>query len=305
MEVHLGSMENVSCWAFRKLCTGASDSYTGMLSIDYLNRRIVGFKEVDTYKIDGQRQWIQFAVSKEKDINKFLRRLSEDIKTNPEKDNIYGLQINASCPSPFIIKIGQGASLVKRPTKVSNLLKELLKQDKYKVSIKVRLGLNQEEVEKKKVLALFEEVEKIQDPNLKQVTVHFKHAKDRSSTLYNYDLLKEMQNYKIPLIINGGINSYNDFKHVIKGNTKNIIGFMVARGALNNPDIFIDINKEMGKKTISERGNEKIGKEFKELCEEHMPKSVYLEKIKSRTKWFPQTLEIPVTDEKRRGFYDF
>jgi len=35
-----------------------------------------------------------------------------------------------------------------------------------------------------------------------------------------------------------------------------------------------------------------------------MPKSVYLEKIKSRTQWFPQNPEIPVTDEKVRGFYD-
>ena len=39
MEMHLASMENVTCWAFRKLYSGASDSYTGMFSLTNLVRR--------------------------------------------------------------------------------------------------------------------------------------------------------------------------------------------------------------------------------------------------------------------------
>ena len=54
-------MENITAWAFRSLCNGASDSYTGMLSLTNLVKRNNTWEEVDTFKIEGQRQWIQVA----------------------------------------------------------------------------------------------------------------------------------------------------------------------------------------------------------------------------------------------------
>jgi len=56
METHLASMENITCWAFRKLCKGATDSYTGMLSLTNLVKRDNAWEEIDTYPIEGQRQ---------------------------------------------------------------------------------------------------------------------------------------------------------------------------------------------------------------------------------------------------------
>ena len=132
MELHLAAMENVSCWAFRKLCQGASDSYTGMLSLGNLINRNNSWKEVDTYKIEGQKQWVQIITSKERDCTAFLAKLKEELVTEKDKENIYGIQLNASCPSKDVIRVGQGPALIKRATKVSNILKELLKQDKYK-----------------------------------------------------------------------------------------------------------------------------------------------------------------------------
>src|SRR3989344_4703765 len=174
MELHLSSMENVTCWAFRALCQGATDSYTGMLSMNFLIRKNSAWKEVDMFKIKKQRQWIQVATSKEKECLEFIKQLNSELKENPTRDNIYGIQLNASCPSPEIIRIGQGPALIKRPTKVGNLIKELLKQDKFKVALKARLGLNPAEVQQRKVLSLFQELEKINDPNFTRITVHFK-----------------------------------------------------------------------------------------------------------------------------------
>ena len=302
MELHLASMENISCWAFRSLCVGATDSYTGMLSMNYLVRRKAAWKEVDTFEIEKQRQWIQVATSKEKECVEFIKQLNSELKENPAKDNVYGIQLNASCPSPQIIRVGQGPALIKRPTKVGNLLKELLKQDKFKIGIKVRLGLNPLEVQQRKVLSLFEEIEKINDSNFAHVTVHFKNALDKSSTPYDYSLLKEMKSFKIPLIINGGIKRYEDFERITKNvGAKNIVGFMVGREALQNPDALIDINRALGGESPSLRGLKTIGEEFERLCKGQMPKPSYLEKIKKYCSWYPKGLAIPKTLSDSHG----
>lgn len=289
MEIHLASMENVTCWAFRKLCRGVSDSYTGMLSLTNLVKRENTWEEVDTFQIEGQKQWIQVATSKEVECFAFIKKLEEELKNYPEKDNIYGIQLNCSCPSPNLIRIGQGPALIKRPTKVVKLLRELLKQNKYKIGIKLRLGLNEMELKQKKIFALFEELEKIanDNSNFTNVTIHFKHAQESSSSSYDYSLLNELASYNLPLIINGGIRNAEDIKRLVESiapeNRENIKGAMLGREALNNPNCFLEINKILKDSHFIDRNSKEIELEFNELCKQHMPKSVYLETIKEKS----------------------
>lgn len=289
MELHLGAMENVSCWAFRKLCTGATDSYTGMMSISYLTKRTKAWREVDTFLIGGQRQWLQLLTSKEKEIPEFLSRLNKELKEDEAKNNLYGLQLNLSCPSPNICNVGQGAALIKRPTKVANLIKELLKQERFKVGVKMRLGLNPLEVKQGKTISLLSELEKIKDKNFSNVVVHFKHAKERSSSAYDYSSLNEIAeaDFKLPIVINGGISSLNDFNKIIKSvkNKKNIAGFMMAREALKNPNCFIEPSNSLNGTTFDGRSLEEINSEFNSLIKEHQPLDIYLRTIKEFCEW--------------------
>jgi len=290
MEIHLASMENISCWAFRRLCK-VSNSYTGMLSLSNLIKRSNTWDEIDTYPIEGQKQWIQIATSKESDCAKFLVKIEEEIKKHPEKDNIYGIQLNCSCPSPNLIRIGQGPALIKRSTKVGNIIKELLKQNKYKIGIKLRLGLNKTEVDQRKIFSLFKELEKIaiDNPNFANVTVHFKHAQESSSSKYDYSFLNELASYNLPLIINGGVKTKEDIKKLIESispeNRKNIKGIMLGREALKNPDCFLELTETpSGPETII-RNSIKIKEDFNSLCKEHPPKPIYLKTIKERCAW--------------------
>jgi len=342
MEIHLASMENVTCWAFRKLCKGATDSCTGMMSANYLIRRSKAWKEVDMFPIDGQRQWLQIATSKEKECSELLARLERELSTFPQKNSLYGIQLNASCPSPEVVNLGQGGALMKRPKKIISLIQELLKpQDllaltnldgaqepkhiqgfltphKFKVSLKIRLGFNIFEA-KKSILVLLEELQKIKDPNFSHVVIHFKYASEQSFTPYNYSILNEICQFKVPLIINGGINNYNDFKKIISSIPKNnnIKGFMIGREAINNPDCFASILNSMHnitkplrlRRALGDPGEidktnsslkagdfsrglnnpvrtpDKILSEFKELCEQHPPKDIYLKKIAEFAPW--------------------
>lgn len=286
MEIHLSALENVSCWAFRKLCKGATDSYTGILSLTNLIKRNNAWKEIDTYPIKDQRQWIQISTSKLEECSQFIKRLEEELKNEPEKDNVYGMQLNASSPSARLIQIGQGPALIKRTTKVSNLIKELLKQNKFKVGIKVRLGLNVGEVKQRKILNLFEELEKIEDPNFTRVTVHFKHAKQTSEEGYDYSLLKELASYSLPLIINGGIRTPKDIKVLEDiSDSRNIAGIMIGREAMKNPDCLTGFSNELNKTLLAPRNFSQIKKEFAELCKKHTPKPIYMETIKEYCTW--------------------
>ena len=290
MEIHLASMENITCFAFRSLMQGVTDSYTGMISMGYLIERHKAWKEVDMFPIEGQKQWLQVLTSREKEVSDFFKRMDEKLvenKLSGSLDGLYGIQLNCSCPSPIIIKVGQGSALIKRPGRVVDLVHGLLKQDKFKVSIKTRLGLNEFEVKEGRIFKLFDELEKIKDPNFTEVVVHFRHAKEKSTGSYDYSCLKELCDYNIPIVINGGIKNYRDFNNIVKTipKRKNIKGLMIGREALVNPDCFVGISNMLNCTLLKERSLDEVNKDFKKLCEEHVPRDIYLNRIKSSCTW--------------------
>jgi len=259
-----------------------------MLSLTNLIKRNNAWEEIDTFSIKGQRQWIQIATSKEAECSAFLKKLELEIQNNPDKDNIYGIQLNVSSPSPNRVTIGQGAALIKRPTKICNLVKALLLQNKYKIGVKLRLGLNSKEVKQRKIFAVLKELEPIarDNSNFTNVTIHLKHAMDSSSSEYDYSLLPEIASYNLPIVINGGIKNAADITKLIEmispENRKNIMGVMVGRAALKNPNCFIEINRDLNNSKVTLRNNKELKSEFDLLCKQHKPKEIYLKNIEGK-----------------------
>jgi tRNA-dihydrouridine synthase len=109
------------------------------------------------------------------------------------------------------------------------------------------------------------------------MVVHFKHAREPSYTPYDYSMLKRLSNFRIPLIINGGINNHANFISIIEkqgANKKNILGYMLGREALKNPDCF------GGRRT-----SDQIAKEFEDNCKLHLPKEIYVKTIQKYCAW--------------------
>ena len=284
MDIHLAPLENVSCFAFRKLAHGATDTYTGMLSLNTLLRRNNAWKELDTYPIKDQRQWVQVATAKETECRQFLARLDAELSRHSDKNNIHGIQLNASCPSPQLIRTGQGPALIKRATKVSHLLGELLNQNRFAVSIKVRLGLNQHEVTQRKLLTLFEHLETIS--GLAHAAVHFKHAQQTSAEPYEYTLLGELAQFNVPLVINGGITTADDFRTITANVAqKNIKGLMVGRAFMNDPNTIATLSNDLRATRIPLRSTAQLRAEFTAACQQHEPLTNYKEKITKYCPW--------------------
>lgn len=254
MEYHLAPLYNISCWAFRASCAGATDSYTEMIDLNpLLGEKYTAWDDVDTFNIPKQRQWVQILVNNPSYIEKFPSKLKEFEQQTPDRANIYGININAGCPSPGVIQAGQGAALIKRTNRIQKLITAFLgkkESHSYKLSIKLRLGLNFFEMRENIILETLEMISSIDDPRLKPTIIHFKHADQTSEEPERWELLEAILDQNLPIIINGGI-SYPKQLITLKQNLpvrqhllwdKNIRGLMIGRAAMKDLNIFSHFN---------------------------------------------------------------
>lgn len=221
-ELMLASMEGYTNPAFRELCykNGADSTFTEMARIAALARnnkstleKIKIPKPIPTY--------IQLLGANEKELEKFLQNFIA-------QEGFLGFNLNLGCPSPNMIQKGLGCALIKRISKVKKLVKTI-RDHNYPASIKLRLGMNKFEKEKKVYLNLINEV----DADF--FIVHARHGKDTYENPADFKVYKECVDTNKTIIANGDINTkeqINSLKEI------GIKGAMIGRAALDNPGIF-------------------------------------------------------------------
>lgn len=218
----LAPLEGHSTPEFRNLCyqNGADVTFTEMARLSALARKNKSTLE----KISIPKNiptWIQISGSNENELEKFLN----DFKPS---DGFLGFNLNLGCPSPSVIKQGLGCALIKRVTKVQNMV-NIIKNHGYKVSIKLRLGMNQYEKEKKVYLNLINNV----DADF--FIVHGRHGKERENNPNDFEVYKECVKTGKIIIANGDIKTKEQIKHLKSIGVK---GAMIGRAAIENPNIF-------------------------------------------------------------------
>ena len=115
----------------------------------------------------------------------------------------------------------------------SKIISECSKSGKI-ITVKTRLGVTQ----KKPVIEDFAKM--CADSGAKLITVHARSKTAVYSGECNYELVgKVKKNSNIPVIINGGIFSKQDFINAM--NISGADGAMLARGVLENPTLISDI----------------------------------------------------------------
>ncbi len=143
------------------------------------------------------------------------------------------IDINMGCPVPKIYSNGEGSALLKDPVLASKIISSVKKSGKA-VTVKFRIGLNENEYITKSFAKMCE------DSGADMITVHGRVRTAIYSGEPNYDEIASAKNaVKIPVIANGGIFSVEDADNMIKYTGAD--GVMIARGAMNNPQIFADI----------------------------------------------------------------
>ncbi len=251
-------LEDYSCQAFRALCYkyGADLTFTEMVRVAGLTRNNKSTWARLTVDNDTPTQ-IQILVSKDDVLKKFLKDFS------PNGKGFTGFNFNLGCPSPKIINTGQGCALIKRTNKIKTLT-NIVKDHGYNVSLKMRLGMNRFEKEKKVYLNLINNVE------ADFYVVHARHGGEKYSEKADWSAYTDCVKTGKMIIANGDVKTKEDIQRLKEIGVK---GAMIGRAAVTNPAIF---NMMKGKEVPDIN---KLREEFLELSRKFETNQKYVDNV--------------------------
>ncbi|MCU0651773.1 MAG: tRNA dihydrouridine synthase DusB [Candidatus Omnitrophica bacterium] len=161
---------------------------------------------------------------------KFIRRAIDILK----KYKFDLLDFNAACPAKKVVRRGEGASLMRQPKKIQKLLKIVVEDSLWPVSIKIRAGWDKDSVNAKDIALAAE------DAGVSAVFIHGRTKLQEYSGSVDYKIIREVKKaVHIPVIGSGDVLSAQLAKQMLT--ETGCDGIAVARGALGNPWIFREI----------------------------------------------------------------
>lgn len=261
----LSPLESVSDVGFRHVCAslGAGITWTEMIRAQAICRNNKSALDlIDTYD-PNTPTGLQLMVKTPGDLHRALDTI-ERLSASDERRhyrNISAIDLNFGCPSPAIIKEGAGPALLKRRKRLREIFDVLAAWRSSinsssgsssnssgtmkvgAVGCKIRLGLNQSEMDAKVYLAV---ADAAMGAGLDYMVVHARHAGQRSSDAPSPQAIREVKNHCVSsgreafkVIGNGNVFSSSDAIHMMQ--STGCDGVMIARGAIRNPWVFRDI----------------------------------------------------------------
>ena len=144
------------------------------------------------------------------------------------------LEINMGCPVPKVAGNGEGSALMRNPKLVAEIVEKTARAIKKPVTVKIRKGFNENEVNAVEIAHIAEEC------GAAAVAVHGRTREQYYSGKADWDIIAQVkQRVKIPVIGNGDIVDGASAKAMLE--QTGCDGLMVGRGAQGNPWVFREI----------------------------------------------------------------
>jgi len=240
----LAPIEDMTSNAFRTICNkyGADLTFTELVRFGGLakNNKLTWQRIILK---DQTPTIIQLIGHKEIFLKKFLSMFEK-------QPGFKGFNLNLGCPAPNFINNGIGCAMIKRISKTKKLV-NIIKDKGYPVSIKIRLGMNKFEKEKKAYLNLINAV----DADF--FVVHARHGKQTYADPADFAIYEECVKTGKKIIANGDIKTGEQINFLKSIGVK---GAMIGRVAILDPSLF---NKLKG---ISSPPLKTIFKEYVDLA---------------------------------------
>ena len=139
------------------------------------------------------------------------------------------LDINMGCPVPKVaLKSQAGSALLKNPQKIYDIVSEVVKCSNVPVSVKIRAGWDNENINCVEVAKIIEKA------GASAIAIHPRTRSQGYSGNADWQLIKKVkENVSIPVIGNGDIKTIYDAKRMIEETKCDAI--MIGRAAIGNP----------------------------------------------------------------------
>lgn len=148
------------------------------------------------------------------------------------------LDINLGCPVNKVIKNNAGSSWLKRQRneELYDTIFNIVKMSNKKVTCKIRLGWNEEEIN------VVETCKTLEKAGVSLITIHGRTRSQMYSGNANYELIKKAKEaVNIPVIANGDINTLEKAIEVLEYTKCD--GIAIGRGCLGNPFLIKQIKE--------------------------------------------------------------
>lgn len=151
-----------------------------------------------------------------------------------EHGGFSGIDVNAGCPVPKVLKCGGGAALMRDPKLIGRMVSAMVAETRLPVTLKTRIGLHPGAV------TVFDVIKAVEDAGGAGLAVHGRFASAGHGGAVNLELLAQaVACTLLPVVVNGGVNCAADAVALIKAT--GAAGVMVGRGAVGNPWLFGEI----------------------------------------------------------------
>ena len=146
------------------------------------------------------------------------------------------IDYNMGCPAPHITKQMAGGALLQNADLTRQIFRTLVNSVKKPISLKMRIGVTEENN------SLFLDIAKIaEQEGIGMMTLHPRTVSQGYSGHADWDMIKKLkQNTSVPVVGNGDITSPEIAKKVLDYTGCDYL--MIGRGAMGNPFIFELIN---------------------------------------------------------------
>jgi nifR3 family TIM-barrel protein len=207
------------------------------------------------------------------------------------------IDINMGCPVPKVaIKAQAGASLMKNPDLIYDIVSEIVKKVSKPVTVKIRSGWDHHSVNAVLV------AKKIEQAGASAITVHARTRSQGYSGHADLDVIKAVKEaVSIPVIGNGDVIDGPSAKYMLDYTGCDAV--MIGRGALGNPWIFREINAYLKDGTIPPKPTHQ---ELKEMMLQHLDSLVELKgertavlEMRSHGPWYLKGIEHASTLRKQ------
>ncbi|NTW05969.1 MAG: tRNA dihydrouridine synthase DusB [Peptococcaceae bacterium] len=141
------------------------------------------------------------------------------------------IDINMGCPTPKIVKNGEGAALMRNPRLALDIVNAVISVVNTPVTVKIRIGWDQESINVVEMARLLE------NAGVAAISVHGRTREQFYSGKADWEMIKRVKRaVSIPIIGNGDIRSPEDAWEML--DKTGCDGVMIGRAAMGNPWIF-------------------------------------------------------------------